>query len=246
MERLQKVIAQAGIASRRKAEQLILEGRVEVNGQMVTELGTKVTNKDQVRVDGKMLLQEEKCYYMLNKPKGYVSAVSDDKDRRVVTELLSDVSERIYPIGRLDYNTSGLLLLTNDGEFANLMMHPKHKIPKTYIALINGYLTREQVRELKAGIVLDDGYKTGRAEIKVLQFDKAHDTSKIQITIYEGRNHQVRKMFAAVDKTVKSLNRTTFGFLKLEHIPKGHYRELTKQEVKRLYTIATQKQAEYE
>lgn len=246
MERLQKVIAAAGIASRRKAEQLILDGRVVVNDQIVTELGVKVSQKDQIRVDGKMLLAEEKCYYVLNKPKGYVSAVSDDKDRKVVTELLSDVKERIFPIGRLDYNTSGLLLLTNDGEFAQLMMHPKYKIPKTYIALINGFLSREQIRELKSGVVLEDGYKTGRVEIKVLQFDKAHDTSKIQITIYEGRNHQVRKMFAAVGKTVKSLNRTTFGFLKLEHIPKGHYRELTKQEVKRLYVSATQKQAEYE
>lgn len=246
MERLQKVIAAAGIASRRKAEQLILDGRVEVNDQIVTTLGVKVGKKDQVRVDGQMLLQEEKCYYMLNKPKGYVSAVSDDKDRRVVTELLSDVTERIYPIGRLDYNTSGLLLLTNDGEFANLMMHPKYKIAKTYIALIDGYLSREQIRTMKAGIVLEDGYKTGKAEIKVIHFDKAHDTSKVQITIYEGRNHQVRKMFAAIGKTVKSLNRTTFGFLQLDHIPKGHYRPLTKQEVKRLYIIATQKQAEYE
>lgn len=246
MERLQKVIAAAGVASRRKAEQMILDGRVEVNDQIVTELGVKVSKKDQVRVDGKMLLQEEKCYYMLNKPKGYVSTVSDDKDRKVVTELLTDVKERIYPIGRLDYNTSGLLLLTNDGEFAQLMMHPKFKMPKTYIALIDGFLSREQIRELKSGIVLDDGYKTGKAEIKVLQFDKAHDTSKVQVTIYEGRNHQVRKMFAAVGKTVKSLNRTSFGFLKLEHIPKGHYRELTKQEVKRLYVSATQKQAEYE
>lgn len=246
MERLQKVIAAAGVASRRKAEQMILDGRVEVNDQIVTELGVKVSKKDQVRVDGKMLLVEEKCYYMLNKPKGYVSTVSDDKDRKVVTELLTDVKERIYPIGRLDYNTSGLLLLTNDGEFAQLMMHPKFKMPKTYIALINGFLSREQIRELKAGIVLDDGYKTGKAEIKVLQFDKAHDTSKVQVTIYEGRNHQVRKMFAAVGKTVKSLNRISFGFLKLEHIPKGHYRELTKQEVKRLYVSATQKQAEYE
>lgn len=246
MERLQKVIAAAGVASRRKAEQLILDGRVEVNDKIVTELGVKVSAKDQIRVDGKMLLQEEKCYYLLNKPKGYVSAVSDDKDRRVVTELLTDVKERIYPVGRLDYNTSGLLLLTNDGEFAQLMMHPKFKMPKTYIALINGFLSREQIRELKAGIVLEDGYKTGRTEIKVLQFDKAHDTSKVQITIYEGRNHQVRKMFAAIDKTVKSLNRTSFGTLKLDHIPKGHYRELTKQEVKRLYVSATQKQAEYE
>ncbi|OUM87804.1 pseudouridine synthase, partial [Parageobacillus thermoglucosidasius] len=157
MERLQKVIARAGIASRRKAEQLILQGKVKVNGKIVTELGVKVGPRDKVEVDGIPVEKEEPVYYLFYKPRGVISSVKDDKGRKVVTDFFKDIDKRIYPVGRLDYDTSGILLLTNDGDFANLLMHPRYEIEKVYIAKVKKIPTREQLKQLEKGIMLEDG-----------------------------------------------------------------------------------------
>lgn len=171
MERLQKVIAHAGVASRRKAEELILQGRVSVNGKPVTELGVKVqANRDKIEVDGVPIDKEEPVYFLLYKPSGVISSVSDDRDRKVVTDYVQ-VEQRVFPVGRLDYETSGLILLTNDGEFANLLMHPRHTINKVYVAKVEGIPTKENLRRLEKGIMLEDG-KTAPAQVKLMTVDK--------------------------------------------------------------------------
>ncbi|MBB5355737.1 23S rRNA pseudouridine2605 synthase [Anoxybacillus mongoliensis] len=237
MERLQKVIAHAGVASRRKAEQLIVEGKVKVNGKVVTELGVKVSPQDRIEVDGIPLEREEPVYYLLYKPRGVISSVKDEKGRKVVTDFFKHVNKRIYPIGRLDYDTSGLLLLTNDGEFANLLMHPRYEIEKVYIAKVKGIPTREKIKQLEKGIVLEDGM-TAPAKAKVLSIDKRKQTAIVELRIHEGRNRQVRRMFEAIGHPVLKLKRERYAFLDLKGLNPGDYRELSPHEVKQLRALA--------
>ena len=237
MERLQKVIAHAGIASRRKAEQLIVEGKVKVNGKVVTELGVKVSPQDRIEVDGIPLEREEPVYYLLYKPRGVISSVKDEKGRKVVTDFFKHVNKRIYPIGRLDYDTSGLLLLTNDGDFANLLMHPRYEIEKVYIAKVKGIPAREKVKRLEKGVALEDGV-TAPAKAKVLSIDKRKQTAIVELRIHEGRNRQVRRMFEAIGHPVLKLKRERYAFLDLKGLNPGDYRELSPHEVKQLRALA--------
>ncbi|MET3504532.1 pseudouridine synthase [Halalkalibacter oceani] len=240
MERLQKIIAQAGIASRRKAEQLIMEGKVKVNGEVVRELGVKASaNKDQIEVEGIPIDREEPVYFLLYKPSGVISSVKDEKGRKVVTDFL-EVEQRVFPVGRLDYDTSGLLLLTNDGEFANYLMHPKFKIDKVYVAKVKGIPTREALKRLQQGIRLDDG-KTAPAKVKMMSIDKKKQTAIVRITIHEGRNRQVRRMFEAIGHPVLKLKREEYGFLNLRGMNPGDVRPLKPIEVKHLRELAVTK-----
>lgn len=232
MERLQKVMAHAGVASRRKCEELITTGHVQVNGQLVTTLGVKVSVNDRIEVDGIPLYKEAPVYFLFNKPKNVISAVADDKGRRVVVDYF-DVTERIYPVGRLDYDTTGLLLLTNDGEFAQLLMHPKYHVDKTYVAKVKGVPTDQQLKKLRYGVRID-GKKTSPARVRLISGDTELNSAFVEMTIHEGWNHQVKKMFAAVGLPVTKLRREQFGFLTLEGLPLGAYRPLKKHEVQRL------------
>lgn len=233
MERLQKVIAHAGITSRRKAEELIVAGRVSVNGQIVKELGVQVSAKDRVEVDGVPIEQESPVYYMLYKPRGVISAVTDDKKRKVVLDFFTEVPERLYPIGRLDYDTSGLLLLTNDGDLSQKLMHPKHEVDKVYVAKVKGIADKKQLLPLSRGIRIE-GKKTAPARFEILSIDAATQTSIVQLTIHEGRNHQVKNMLKAVGLPVQKLKREMYGSLTLAGLRPGEYRELTKKEVNEL------------
>ncbi len=233
MERLQKVIANSGYCSRRKAEELISGGKVTVNGETVTELGIKVSNKDEVIVEAMLINKERKEYYLLNKPRGVVTTTSDDKKRKTVIDLV-DSNARLYPVGRLDYDTTGALILTNDGELTNLLMQPSSKVEKVYVAKIKGILYPGKIEELKRGVMID-GIKTKRAKIKVKKYDKKSDTSLVEVIIYEGRNHQVKKMFNAVGSEVIKLKRERISFLNLSGLPSGEYRRINPKEVKLLY-----------
>jgi len=238
MERLQKVIAQAGVASRRKAEQLILEGKVKVNGKVVKELGTKVNpSTDDIEVNGIPIEKEEPVYYLFYKPRGVISTVNDDKGRKTVLNYFPHVPQRIFPVGRLDYDTSGLLILTNDGELAHLLMHPKHEIDKTYVAKLEGIPTRQVLKTLEKGIQLEDG-KTAPARVKFISGDRKKNTSIVEITIHEGRNRQVRRMFDAIGHKVLKLRREKYGFLTLNGLNAGESRELSPHEVKHLRELA--------
>jgi 23S rRNA pseudouridine2605 synthase len=237
MERLQKVIARAGIASRRKSEELIKEGKVKVNGKVVKELGVKVSSTDKVEVNEIPIGREEPVYFLLYKPRGVISSVSDDKGRKVVTDFFQNFKERIYPVGRLDYDTSGLILLTNDGDFANLLMHPSGEIEKAYVAKIKGIPVRENLRKLERGIRLEDG-KTAPAKVKVLSSDTKKQTAIVELIIHEGRNRQVRRMFEAMGHEVIKLKRERYGFLTLHGLSAGDARELTPHEVKQLRALA--------
>lgn len=236
MERLQKKIASSGYCSRRKAEELIQSGKVKVNGKLITELGFKVENTDEITIDDIALEEEQKVYYLLNKPRGVVSTTSDEKGRKTIVSLI-DTDTRIFPIGRLDYDTTGLILLTNDGELSNLLMHPKSDIEKTYIAKINGKLLPNELMSLKKGVVIDN-IKTKKAKVKIKSYDKKTDTSIIEITITEGRNHQVKKMFEAVNHKVLKLKREKYAFLTIEGLSSKDYRMLTIKEVQKLYNLA--------
>ncbi|MBZ6526287.1 rRNA pseudouridine synthase [Aerococcaceae bacterium DSM 111021] len=237
MERLQKVMANAGVASRRKSEDLIVEGHVKVNGELITTLGTKVSKSDIIEVDGVPIYKEEPKYIMLYKPKNVISAVSDPTDRKVVVDFIHGVQERIYPIGRLDYDTTGLILLTNDGDFANLLMHPRYNIDKVYIATVNGIIETKALKKLEQGIVID-GRKTSKAKAKVISINKEKKTSVVQLTIHEGWNHQVKNMFEAVGHTVYRLKRERFSFLDLGGLQPSEWRDLTAFEVDKLKKIA--------
>ena len=239
MERLQKVIANSGITSRRKAEELILNGKVNVNGEKVLTLGTKVKDSDIIEVNGERINREEKVYYLLNKPREVICSVTDDKGRKTVTEIIKD-DKRIYPVGRLDYDTTGLIILTNDGELANLLMHPKNEIDKCYVAKIDGILSPKELMILKNGVEID-GVKTSRSRIKVRKFDKESNTSIVDVTIHEGKNHQVRRMFEAVGHEVLKLKRERIGFLDLTGLKSGEYRKLNHKEVTTLYSLANNK-----
>jgi 23S rRNA pseudouridine2605 synthase len=236
MERLQKVIARAGIASRRKSEDLIKEGRVKVNGKVVTELGLKVSSSDKVEVNEIQIEKEEPVYFLLYKPRGVISSVNDEKGRKVVTDFFPHLKERIYPVGRLDYDTSGLLVLTNDGEFANLLMHPKSEIDKVYVAKIKGIPSKENLRKLEKGIRLEDG-KTAPARVKLLSADNKKQSAIVEITIHEGRNRQVRRMFEAIGHDVLKLKRERYAFLTLNGLKTGDAREITPHEVKQLRAL---------
>ncbi|MEO1772936.1 pseudouridine synthase [Candidatus Enterococcus ferrettii] len=230
MERLQKVIAHAGIASRRKAENLITEGRVHVNGEVVTELGTKVSKKERIEVDGVPIYQEEPVYYLFYKPRGVISAVSDDKDRKVVTDYFIGVPERIYPVGRLDYDTSGILLLTNDGDFSQRLSHPKHQVDKVYVAKVKGFADNKTLYPLTKGVRIE-GRKTAPARFEILSTDRKAGTSIVELTIHEGRNHQVKNMLAAVGLPVQKLKRERYGDLTLKGLRPGEYRRLNAKEI---------------
>lgn len=234
MERLQKVIASSGIASRRKAEELITAGKVKVNGQVITELGTKVTGKEEIEVEGKLISREEKEYYLLNKPRGVITSTKDEKGRKTVVDLI-ETSARIYPVGRLDYDTTGVLLLTNDGDFANILTHPANEIDKVYLAKLKGILKKEQVDKLKEGIELDgDIVKASRVKVKKVDTEK--DTCMVEITIHEGKNHQVKRMFESVGFLVDKLTRKRLGIFQLEGLLSGEYRRLTPKEVQIVYS----------
>lgn len=236
MERLQKVIANNGYTSRRKAEELIKEGKVKVNGKVVTELGIKVSYEDQIEVEGNQLVKnEKKVYFLLNKPRGVISSVTDDKDRTTVVSLI-DTDERIYPIGRLDYDTTGLILLTNDGELANNLMHPKNEVEKTYVAKLEGVLTPSEFYGLKKGIVVE-GRKVIPTRVKIRKTDVEKNTQVVEISIVEGRNHIVKKIFEEFKKPVSKLKRESYAFLTLGNLKSGEYRELSLKEVKKLYSL---------
>ena len=236
MERLQKIISNSGIASRRKAEELIKEGRVKVDGVVVTELGTKVSKKNIVEVDNVKIGTEEKVYYLLNKPRGVVTTTSDEHGRKTVVSLI-ETDKRIYPVGRLDYDTTGLILLTNDGEFTNNITHPKNKIDKTYVAKINGILTIADIMALKKGVMIDN-FKTSPANVKVRKIDNKNKHSIVEITIHEGKNHQVKRMFESLGYEVLKLKRERIAFLTLKGLTSGDYRMLTPKEVNQLYVLS--------
>lgn len=235
MERLQKVMAEAGVASRRASEKLIATGHVQVNGQTVTTLGTKVTAKDKIEVDGVPLHREKQVYYLLNKPRGVISSAHDEKGRRTVVDILreDEIEERIYPVGRLDYDTTGLLLLTNDGALANKMMHPKFAVDKTYVAKVKGLISNDDLKQLRTGVKVD-GRRTNPAKTRLKGTDREKKTSIVQLTIHEGHYHQVKRMLAAVGHPVIKLHRESYGFLNLQGVQPGDYRELRPEEVKRL------------
>lgn len=236
MERLQKVIANAGYTSRRKAEELIVQKKVKVNGQIIDELGYKVSSTDEIIIDGILLDKNIKVYYLLNKPRGVISTTNDEKNRKTVVDLI-DTSTRIYPVGRLDYDTTGLLILTNDGELANLLMHPSNNIYKTYIAKIKGKLDILDLKKLKSGIVIDN-FKTSPCKVKIKSYDKKTNTSKIELIIHEGKNHEIKKMFEALGYEVLKLKREQIAFLTLDGLASGCYRKLNIKEVKKLYNLA--------
>ena len=234
LERLQKILAQAGIASRRKCEEMILAGQVEVNGEKVTTLGVKADPEaDVITVNGRPIRSEKKLYLMLHKPKGVITSAKDPQGRKVVADFLPGIKERVYPVGRLDYDTEGLLLLTNDGEFANLLTHPSHHVPKTYYATVKGVPHGSLLEKLQRGIQLEDGM-TSPSDVEYQDVDTENKVATIRITIYEGRNRQVRRMFEAIGHTVIRLKRVKFGELGLMQLARGQFRHLTPVEVKEL------------
>ena len=236
MERLQKRIASVGYCSRRKAEELITKGLVEVNGVVVTKLGTTVKAGDVITVEGNILDNSKAYeYYLLNKPKGYVTTTNDEKGRNTVVDLI-DTSTRIYPVGRLDYDTTGILILTNDGELANLLMSPKSFVDKKYIVKIKGTIKISDIQRLRSGVVID-GIMTKKAKVKLKSIDKKKETSIVEITIHEGKNHQIKKMFESLGYKVIKLRREEYGFLNLKGLMPGEYRELSIKEVKTLYSL---------
>ena len=234
MERLQKVIAQAGIASRRKAEELIKDGKVKVNGEVIKELGTKVSESDKVEVNNKPIEKETKEYYLLNKPRGVITTTNDEHGRKTVTDLI-ETSARIYPVGRLDYDTTGAILLTNDGEFANILMHPSNKIDKVYLAKLEGIIKGEQINALKNGIMLDD-VLVKASRVKLKKVNQENLTSMVEITIHEGKNHQVKRMFESVGFHVEKLTRERIGIFDINNLKSGQYRKLTPKEVQIVYS----------
>ena len=228
--RLQKYLAMANVASRRASEKIIADGRVKVNGKTVTQLGTKVCNDDTIEVDGKKIQLEKKKYYiMLNKPSGYVTTASDEFGRNTVLDLISDINGRIYPVGRLDADTEGLLILTNDGDFAYTLSHPKHNVEKTYLAYVNGVPDRVALTRLENGVLID-GVRTRKAKADILEVGK--NSSVVEIKIKEGRNRQVRKMLEEVGHRVMHLQRVAISTVTLGNLPLGKWRHLAEAEIK--------------
>lgn len=230
--RLNKYIADAGICSRRKADELIGNGNVKVNGAVMKELGYQVENGDVVKVNGKVIdAVGKKVYVVVNKPLGYITSMDDDKDRATVAELVSDIPERLFPVGRLDYNTSGLLIMTNDGQLTYTLTHPKHEVYKTYIAKVAGVLSDARVAKLRKGVDIG-GFITSPAKVKVIKQMPRH--AIVEISIREGKNRQVRKMFASVGNKVQELQRVSIGEIKLGRLMEGHYRKLNREEIEYL------------
>ncbi|MFD2829372.1 pseudouridine synthase [Corticicoccus populi] len=234
--RLQKAIANSGVTSRRKAEVLITEGRVSVNDEIVTELGTKVTRSDKIEVDGVLITKEDKVYILYYKPAGEISAVEDNRGRSTVTDLFTELGKRVYPVGRLDYDTSGILILTNDGEFTQYMTHPKYEVTKTYRVKVDGILKRHEQKQMESGIMLEDG-KTAPSEVNVIR-DKKNKNMILEVTLHEGRNRQVRRMFEHFGLKVLKLTRVNYDFLNLEGLGEGEYRYLKPHEIKKLVANA--------
>lgn len=230
--RLNKYIAQSGTASRRKADELTLQGKVKINGAVMKEPGYDVTEDDVVEVNGHVIRNEsKKVYVMVNKPKGFITSADDEKGRPTVMELVADIEERLFSIGRLDYNTTGLLLMTNDGDLSYRLAHPKHQIYKTYRARVSGPLSSERLAKLRNGVDIG-GYVTSKAVVNVIK--QAERSTIVEIKIFEGKNRQVRKMFSAVGNKVLDLERIAVGDLYLGHLKQGHYRKLTRQEIEYL------------
>lgn len=241
MERLQKYIADCGVASRRKAEELILEGKVTVNDIVTTELGTKVTGNDIICVNGEVVEKQEKVYYLMNKPRGVVSTVSDEKNRKTVISILPKEiqDKRVFPVGRLDYDTKGVLLLTNDGEFMNLLVGPQSNLPKEYLARVEGIINKKALIKLSNGIKIDN-YVTRHCTVYVKSVDAKNNSSLVGLILREGKNHQVKKMLEAVGFPVKHLTRISFGNLTCENVKEGEVRKLTIHEVKTLVALSKQ------
>ena len=234
MERLQKVVANSGYCSRRKAEELIKCGKVFVNGEKITELGTKVSGNDAITINGEAIkLEEDKVYYLLNKPRGVISSVTDDKDRKTVVHLI-DTNKRIYPVGRLDYDTTGLIVLTNDGELANTLMHPSNNIEKKYVAKLNKFFEISDLKKLEKGIEVD-GVKCVPTRVKIKTNNKVKDFSIVEISIVEGRNHIIKRVFMELGYLVDKLSRVEYAFLNLNGLQSREYRELSTKEVKKLF-----------
>ena len=236
MERLQKIIANNGYCSRRKAEELIEKGKVSVNGEIVTNLGTKANVSDTIIVEGNKLEYPNKEYILFYKPRGIVSTTNDEKGRKTVVDLI-ETENRLYPVGRLDYDTSGLLLLTNDGELTNLLIHPKNEIQKQYIAKIDTAVNPQIVKKLSSGVIID-GKKTTAERVKIKKLDRRKNKTIVEIVIHEGKYHQVKRMFEEIGYNVESLKRERFAFLDLKGLNSGEYRHLTTKEVKILYSLA--------
>ncbi len=238
MERLQKILANAGVASRRKCEELIKEGKVAVNDIVITELGAKADPAtDVITVSGRPIRRENKLYLLFNKPKGVITTMTDPKGRSTVRDYLKGVKERVYPVGRLDYDSEGLLLLTNDGDLAHKLTHPKHHVPKTYHATVERVPHGNDLERLKKGIKLDDGM-TAPAEAEYHDVDPDGKFATISITIHEGRNRQVRRMFEAIHHPVTRLKRISFGGIALGGLQRGKYRKLTAEEIRKLRDVA--------
>jgi 23S rRNA pseudouridine2605 synthase len=236
MERLQKVIAQSGYTSRRKAEELILKGKVLVNGEIIRELGVKVEPNDTIVIDGIKLETEDKVYYLLNKPRGYVTTTSDDKNRKTVMDLI-DSNKRLYPVGRLDYDTTGALIVTNDGELTNLMTHPSHNIDRVYIAKLEGIINGAAIHKIIDGIDID-GHTIYPSRVKLKKKDLDKKTSIVEITVHDGKNHEIKRIFESVGFPVEKLKREAFGNLRLGTLKSGEYRRITPKEIKDLYYMA--------
>lgn len=234
VERLQKVLAQAGIASRRKSEEMIRSGRVKVNGEVITTLGHKADpSKDRIEVDGHSIAKETYVYLLFHKPKGVITSVEDPRGRKVVMDYIHGIHERVYPIGRLDYDTEGLLLLTNDGELTYKLLHPSHEFDKTYHATVQGVPTKEKLEQLASGVMLKDGM-TAPAKVRLLETLSHGKESVIELIIHEGQNRQVRRMCDAIRHKVTYLKRVKFGFLTLKGVEQGEFRHLTAEEVQML------------
>ena len=236
MERLQKVIAHAGVASRRKAEELIVQGKVKVDGEVVTELGYKVSKHQYIEVNGKAIQKEDKVYYVVNKPKKYICSNNDEHGRNTVGSLI-ECQYRIYPVGRLDYDSSGVLLMTNDGDFTNLMIHPRYHISKTYSVIIKGIMKIEDLKKLEQGVMLDD-VMTLPCKIKIRNKDVTKGQTFFDITIQEGRNRQIRRMMEMFGYEVTLLHRKQFGVITDKGLKMGEYRRLKPFEIKQLRTMA--------
>ena len=240
-ERLQKYLARCGIASRRKCEELILQGKITVNKKIIKELGTKVTSNDIVEYNGKIVNPpEEKIYILLNKPIGYVTTVKDQFGRDTVLDLVK-VNKRIVPVGRLDMYTSGALILTNDGEMVNRLTHPKNEVNKTYNVTVAGILTKEDICKLEKGVEIGDGYITKPAKVKILKIDEEKNFSRIQITIHEGKNRQIRKMCEAIQKKVLALHRCKIGNIEVKDLKIGTWRYLKENEINNLKQFETKR-----
>lgn len=240
MDRLQKVIAESGVASRRKAEELIAQGKVSVDGKVITEMGFIVKKGAKIQVNGKAIQRENKVYYLLNKPKKYICSNADEHDRPIVTSLIES-NERIFPVGRLDYDTTGLIILTNDGGFANEMTHPRYHIPKVYEVDLKGILTTEHIKALEKGIMLE-GKLTLPTKIRITNKDFSKKQTTLDIKLSEGRNHQVKKMFDYFGYPVTRLNRKQFGFLTINDLAVGKSRKLKPFEVVKLRKLANQEE----